>query len=105
MIWTKCVFIFELNLYLKEHRLKKQKLPLCFLNLWLSKALNRCQKSIIIVKFRHFLCLYMIYIEKKVVPKMYVCVSVCLFVCLSVGCQFYVRELGTEISQNRSNSF
>ena len=30
----------------------------CFLNLWLRKGLNRCQKSI--VKFRHFLCWYMI---------------------------------------------
>ena len=55
----------------------------CFLNLWLSKALNWSQKSI--VKFRHFLCLYMIYIERKVVCRkcMCVCVCVCVCVCLS----------------------
>ena len=50
---------------------------------WL-KALNRSQKSI--VKFCHFLCLYMIYIEKKLSAEnvcMCVCLSVC--VCVSVG--------------------
>ena len=60
----------------------------CFLNIWLSKALNWSQKSS--VKFHHFLCLYMIYIEKKVVCRK--CMYVCLCVCLCVSCQFFVAR-------------
>ena len=69
------------------------------LNIWLNKALKRCQKSI--VEFRHFLCLYMIYIDKKVVCRkcmsvclsvwLFVCLPVCLFVCLWVA-NFLLRD-------------
>ena len=71
----------------------------CFLNLGLSIALNRCQKSI--VKFRYFLCLYIIYIEKKSFPenvflcvcvRVFVCVCVCACVRVWVCCQFFVAR-------------
>ena len=70
-------------------------LSFCFLNDWLSKGLNWSQKSI--VKFRHFLCSYIIYIEKKVVCRkcMYVClcVSMCVCVCkLSIFCRAITRK-------------
>ena len=51
-----------------------------FLNLSLSEALNQSQK------FRHFLCFYMIYIEKKVVCRkcMDVCVHLYMFSLFSI---------------------
>ena len=73
-----------LTKYLKNKDFSAFNEYYCFLNLWLSKALNRSQKSI--VEFRHFLCLYMIYIEKKVVCRkcMYVCLCACVRVCVCV---------------------
>ena len=72
----------------------------CFLNLWLSKALNRSQKSI--VEFHHFLCLYKydLHWKKSRLPKMYGCVCVCVCacvcacvcVCVCVSCQFFVTR-------------
>ena len=60
----------------------------CFLNLGLSKALNWSRKPV--VEFHHFLCLYMIYIEKKFVCRK--CMDVCVRVCVFVSCQFFVAR-------------
>ena len=56
---------------------------LSHLNLWMSKALNRGQKSI--VKFRLFFCMHMIYNEKKVVCRK------CMYVWgLEINCRIQV---------------
>ena len=73
-----------------SHQGHDEKSYTCFLNLWLSKALNRCQKSI--VKFRHRLCLYIVYIKKKS-PAEKVCQCVCRSVCvLSIFCRTITRK-------------
>ena len=55
----------------------------CFFNLWLKKALNRCQKiNFQISPFPLFI--YDLHWKKSRLPKMYVSVSVCVSVCLSV---------------------
>ena len=66
----------------KNYSMRFHCCSFCFLNLWLNKALRRCQN--IIVKFRHLLCLYLYYLNwKKVVFRkcMFEFVCFCVWVC------------------------